>query len=219
MLVRQGFTVLLNCEPDIEVVGQAMDGDDAVAELSPDVVLTAIRARDQRHRGGPADQGIARGHAKVLVLTTFSLDEYVYEALRAGASGLLLKDGSDEGLARGVRVVAAGDALLPGRHASDDRVLPRDRRSPPGGEGPLRQPDGTGGRSAGSHRTGPMNAVIAERLVVAEQTVETHVSRILLKQNLRDRNQATIYAYEPGPVRPGGRGGPPGRAPVRRLLP
>ena len=136
MMVRQGFSVLLNTQPDIEVVGQAVDGLDAVAkvaELAPDVVLMDIRMPElggieatRRITDRPTPQ------IKVLVLTTFDLDEYVYEALRAGASGFLLKDASADQLAEAVRVVAAGDALLAPEHhqAPDRRVLPARRGAP-----------------------------------------------------------------------------------------
>lgn len=114
-MVRQGFTVLLNAQPGIEVVGQAVDGLDAVAkvaELAPDVVLMDIRMPELGGIEATRRITVATPHIKVLVLTTFDLDEYVYEALRAGASGFLLKDASAEQLAEAVRVVAAGDALL-----------------------------------------------------------------------------------------------------------
>ncbi|GHB06143.1 MULTISPECIES: response regulator [Streptomyces] len=210
MMVRQGFTVLLNAEPGIEVVGQAVDGLDAVgkvAELAPDVVLMDIRM--PRLGGIDATRSItgAPGSTvRVLVLTTFDLDEYVYEALRAGASGFLLKDASAAELARAVRVVAAGDALLApnitkrliaefSRVSSAPRAPSRDRVG-----------DLTGRETEvlSLVAQGLSNAEIAGRLVVAEQTVKTHVSRILVKLGLRDRTQAAVYAYESGLVRPAG---------------
>ncbi|MEU0936666.1 MULTISPECIES: response regulator transcription factor [unclassified Embleya] len=210
MMVRQGFTVLLNAEPDIEVVGQAVDGLDAVgqvAELAPDVVLMDIR---MPRLGGIEATGRITGSAgtatKVLVLTTFDLDEYVYEALRAGASGFLLKDASAEELAHAVRVVAAGDALLApnltkrligefSRLAGAPRVPLKDR------VGDLTERET---EVLSLIAQGLSNAEIAARLVVAEQTVKTHVGRILVKLGLRDRTQAAVYAYETGLIRPAG---------------
>ncbi|MEU6069264.1 MULTISPECIES: response regulator transcription factor [Streptomyces] len=209
-MVRQGFTVLLNTQPDIEVIGQAVDGRDAiskVAELNPDVVLMDIRMPELG--GIEATRRITMDDpaVKVLVLTTFDLDEYVYEALRAGASGFLLKDASADKLAEAVRVVAAGDALLaPGitrRLIAEFSRLDGSRRAP------LKQRVG----DLTERETevlaliaqGLSNAEIAERLVVAEQTVKTHVGRILVKLGLRDRTQAAVFAYESGLVRPGTR--------------
>ncbi|MGY5044575.1 response regulator [Streptomyces sp. 900105755] len=209
-MVRQGFTVLLNAQPGIEVVGQAVDGLDAVAkvaELTPDVVLMDIRMPELG--GIEATRRIVgeRPHIRVLVLTTFDLDEYVYEALRSGASGFLLKDASADKLAEAVRVVAAGDALLaPG---ITRRLITQ-----------FSQLDGGGVRAPLKARIadlteretevlaliaqGLSNAEIAARLVVAEQTVKTHVSRILVKLGLRDRTQAAVFAYESGLIRPSG---------------
>ncbi|MDI3407832.1 response regulator [Streptomyces cavernicola] len=208
MMVRQGFTVLLNAEPDIEVVGQAVDGADAVAkvtELAPDVVLMDIRMPELS--GIEATRRVMESGApvKVLVLTTFDLDEYVYEALRAGASGFLLKDASADQLAEAVRVVAAGDALLaPG---ITRRLIHEFARL-----GAPRAPTKTTLAGLTERETevlaliaqGLSNAEIAERLVVAEQTVKTHVGRILVKLGLRDRTQAAVFAYESGLVRPAG---------------
>ncbi|MER5493711.1 response regulator transcription factor [Streptomyces sp. NPDC002490] len=209
-MVRQGFTVLLNAEPGIEVVGQAADGAEAVAkvdELAPDVVLMDIRMPGLG--GIEATRRItssATTTARVLVLTTFDLDEYVYQALRAGASGFLLKDATAAELAHAVRVVAAGEALLApnvtrrliaefSRLSAEPRSLPRART------GNLTERET---QVLSLIARGLSNAEIAAHLVVADETVKTHVSRILLKQNLRDRTQAAIYAYESGLVRPGG---------------
>ncbi|MGC0418644.1 response regulator [Embleya sp. AB8] len=210
MMVRQGFTVLLNAEPDIEVVGQAVDGLDAlakVAELAPDVVLMDIRM--PRLGGIEATQRITTppdSDVKVLVLTTFDLDEYVYEALRAGASGFLLKDASAEELAQAVRVVAAGDALLAPNITK--RLIAEFSRMAGAPRAPLK--DRIGDLTERETEVlsliaqGLSNAEIAGRLVVAEQTVKTHVGRILVKLGLRDRTQAAVYAYETGLVRPAG---------------
>ncbi|MER6467361.1 response regulator transcription factor [Streptomyces collinus] len=208
-MVRQGFTVLLNTKPDIEVVGQAVDGRDAVAkgaELAPDVVLMDIRMPELG--GIEATRLITADHPgiRVLVLTTFDLDEYVYEALRAGAAGFLLKDASADQLAEAVRVVAAGDALLaPG---ITRRLIAEFSRLDGSPRPPLRQRVG----ELTERETevlaliaqGMSNAEIAGRLVVAEQTVKTHVGRILVKLGLRDRTQAAVFAYESGLVRPSG---------------
>ncbi|MEU9588484.1 response regulator transcription factor [Streptomyces sp. NPDC048193] len=208
-MVRQGFTVLLNTQPDIEVVGQAVDGLDAVAKvagLAPDVVLMDIRMPELG--GIEATRRItgATPQIRVLVLTTFDLDEYVYEALRAGASGFLLKDASADQLAEAVRVVAAGDALLaPG---ITRRLLNEFSRLREGPRAPLKER--VGGLTERETEVltliaqGLSNAEIATRLVVAEQTVKTHVGRILVKLGLRDRTQAAVFAYESGLVRPSG---------------
>ncbi|MEU0051556.1 response regulator transcription factor [Streptomyces sp. NPDC006309] len=206
-MVRQGFTVLLDMKPDIDVIGQAVDGRDAiarVAELVPDVVLMDIRMPGLG--GIEATRRITADHPgiRVLMLTTFDLDEYVYEALRAGASGFLLKDASADQLAEAVRVVAAGDALLaPG---ITRRLIAEFSRLDGSPRPPLRQRVG----ELTDRETevlaliaqGLSNAEIAGRLVVAEQTVKTHVGRILLKLGLRDRTQAAVFAYESGLIRP-----------------
>ncbi|MGW1988687.1 response regulator [Embleya sp. NPDC001921] len=210
MMVRQGFTVLLNAEPDIEVVGQAVDGLDAVgrvAELAPDVVLMDIRM--PRLGGIEATRrvtGAGDGSVKVLVLTTFDLDEYVYEALRAGASGFLLKDASAEELAHAVRVVAAGDALLAPNITK--RLITEFSRLGGAPRTPLKERLGDLTERETEVLSliaqGLSNAEIAGTLVVAEQTVKTHVGRILIKLGLRDRTQAAVYAYESGLIRPTG---------------
>ncbi|MER7730851.1 response regulator transcription factor [Streptomyces erythrochromogenes] len=209
MMVRQGFTVLLNAQPDIEVVGQAVDGADAVAkvaELAPDVVLMDIRMPGMG--GIEATSVITRvpgAEVKVLVLTTFDLDEYVYEALRAGASGFLLKDASADQLAEAVRVVAAGEALLSPNITK--RLITEFSRL-----GAPRAPSRARIDVLTERETevlsliaqGLSNAEISEHLVLAEQTVKTHVSRILVKLGLRDRTQAAVFAYESGLIRPAG---------------
>ncbi|GAB2583388.1 response regulator transcription factor [Streptomyces capparidis] len=208
-MVREGFSVLLNAQPGIEVVGEAVDGLDAVAkaeQLRPDVVLMDVRMPNldgieatRRLAGRPGDQ------VRVLVLTTFDLDDYVYEALRAGASGFLLKDASARQLAEAVRVVAAGEALL--APAVTKRLIAEfSRLGTPRGPRRQRLEELTERETEvlALIAQGLSNAEIAARLVVAEQTVKTHVSRILVKLGLRDRTQAAVYAYEAGLVTPGG---------------
>ncbi|MFI7895499.1 response regulator [Streptomyces sp. CACIS-1.16CA] len=210
MMVRQGFTVLLNAEPDIEVVGQAVNGLDAidkVAELAPDVVLMDIRMPElggiEATRRITSPEGST---VKVLVLTTFDLDEYVYEALRAGASGFLLKDASADELAHAVRVVASGDALLSPNITK--RLIVEFSRTAGVPRAPLKERVGDLTERETEVLTliagGLSNAEIARQLIVAEQTVKTHVGRILVKLGLRDRTQAAVFAYESGLVRPGG---------------
>ncbi|MFB7643259.1 response regulator [Streptomyces sp. NPDC058961] len=208
MMVRQGFTVLLNAEPDIEVVGQAVNGLEAVArtaELAPDVVLMDIRMPELG--GIEATRRITEvpgSPVKVLVLTTFDLDEYVYEALRAGASGFLLKDASADELAHAVRVVAAGEALLAPNITK--RLIVEFSRISQAPRAPLKERVG----ALTERETevlaliaqGLSNAEIAGALVLAEQTVKTHVSRILVKLGVRDRTQAAVYAYESRLVTP-----------------
>ncbi|MGV0094897.1 response regulator [Streptomyces californicus] len=210
MMVRQGFSFLLNAEPDIEVVGQAVNGLDAVdkvAELAPDVVLMDIRMPELG--GIEATRRITapeESTAKVLILTTFDLDEYVYEALRAGASGFLLKDASADELAHAVRVVAAGDALLSPNITK--RLIMEFSRTAGAPRAPLKARTGDLTERETEVLTlvagGLSNAEIARQLIVAEQTVKTHVGRILVKLGVRDRTQAAVFAYESGLVRPGG---------------
>ncbi|MFF0309501.1 response regulator [Streptosporangium sp. NPDC004379] len=206
-MVRTGFTVFLGSQPDIEVVGEAADGREAVArtaELRPDVVLMDVRM--------PVMDGLAATRAileadgpkpKVLILTTFDLDDYVYEALRAGASGFLLKDASAQQLAEAVRVVASGDALL--APSVTRRLISEFARVGP--RRPRARPADITERETEVLTLiaqGRSNQEIAGQLVLSEQTVKTHVGRILAKLGLRDRAQAIVYAYESGLVRPGG---------------
>jgi DNA-binding NarL/FixJ family response regulator len=218
-MVREGLSVLLNAQPDIEVAGQAADGQEAVrkvAEVRPDVVLMDVRmpvlngleATRLIVGGGSAAGAAARAPGvavpKVLILTTFNLDEYVYQALRAGASGFLLKDASAGQLAEAVRVVAAGDALLA---PSVTRRLIGEFARLGAPKGPSRdRVDQLTERETevlALVAQGLSNAEIAAHLVVAEQTVKTHVSRMLTKLGLRDRAQAVVFAYETGLVRAG----------------
>ncbi|MCM1974106.1 response regulator transcription factor [Streptomyces sp. NPDC002812] len=209
MMVRQGFTVLLDAQPDIEVVGQAVDGAEAVAkvaELVPDVVLMDIRMPGM---GGieatSLITGVPGSAVKVLVLTTFDLDEYVYEALRAGASGFLLKDASADQLAEAVRVIAAGEALL-APNITKRLITEFSRLGAPRAPSKARIDELTERETEvlSLVAQGMSNAEIAEHLILAEQTVKTHVGRILVKLGLRDRTQAAVFAYETGLIRPTG---------------
>ncbi|MDX3798169.1 response regulator transcription factor [Streptomyces sp. AK04-3B] len=210
MMVREGFSVLLNAMPDIEVVGEAVNGREAVhrvRELAPDVVLMDIRMPELNGIEATREIVAADGTAKVLVLTTFDLDEYVYQALRAGASGFLLKDASARQLADGVRVVAAGEALLA---PSVTRRLITEFSKLSDTPGSVRAAVQASYGDLTERETevlvliaqGLSNAEIAERLVVAESTIKTHVSRILVKLGLRDRTQAAVFAYEARLVTP-----------------
>ncbi|MFE5340415.1 response regulator [Isoptericola sp. NPDC056578] len=208
-MVREAFSVLLGVQPDVEVVATAADGAEAVArarELRPDVVVMDIRMPGtngiEATRQIVGDPDLA---AKILVLTTFDLDEYVYEALRAGASGFLLKEASGAQLADAVRVVAAGDALL-SPEITRRLITEFSRLSGPGRPVPGARVEALTGRETEvltCVAQGLSNAEIAAELVVAEQTVKTHVGSILAKLQLRDRTQAAVYAYESGLVAPG----------------
>jgi DNA-binding NarL/FixJ family response regulator len=210
MMVREGFSVLLNAMPGIEVVGEAVNGREAVAkvrELAPDVVLMDIRMPELNGIEATREIVAADGAAKVLVLTTFDLDEYVYQALRAGASGFLLKDASARQLADGVRVVASGEALL--APSVTRRLITEFSKL---SDKPALMPSAQAAYGDLTDREtevlvliaqGLSNSEIAERLVVAESTIKTHVSRILVKLGLRDRTQAAVFAYEARLVTPG----------------
>jgi DNA-binding NarL/FixJ family response regulator len=207
-MVRSGFSVLLNAQPDIEVIGEAVNGQEAIAraaELRPDVILMDVRMPVLDGLHATREITAMPDPPKILVLTTFDLDDYVYEALRAGASGFLLKDASANELANAVRLVAAGDALLaPGvtRRLIAEFARMGGPRSPT-----RKQIDGLTERESevlALVARGMSNAEIADHLVVAEQTIKTHVGRILMKLGLRDRTQAVVLAYESGLVHPGG---------------
>jgi len=208
-MVRAGFRMILEAQPDLEVVGEAADGRQAVEaarRLRPDVVLMDIRMplmdgiEATRRLAGPG----VTDPVQVLVLTTFDLDEYVFEALRAGASGFLLKDLPREELVRAVRVVAAGEALLAPRVTR--RLIEEFARRPASAE---HRPETLGALTAREHEVlgllarGHSNAEIAAELVISEQTVKTHVGNVLAKLGLRDRIQAVILAYEVGLIQPG----------------
>jgi DNA-binding NarL/FixJ family response regulator len=207
-MVRSGFTVLLNAQPDIQVIGEAVNGQEAVAHaagLRPDVILMDVRMPVLDGLQATREITAMPDPPKILVLTTFDLDDYVYEALRSGASGFLLKDASARELADAVRLVAAGDALLaPGvtRRLIAEFARMGAPRSPT-----RKHLDGLTERESevlALVARGMSNGEIAGHLVVAEQTVKTHVSRILMKLGLRDRTQAVVLAYETGLVHPGG---------------
>ena len=209
-LVRAGFRMILESETAIEIVGEASDGLealDAVRECAPDVVLMDIRMPNldgleaTRRIVGDGSAG-----PRVLMLTTFDLDEYVYEALRAGASGFLLKDTPPEQLVTAIEVIASGDALL--SPTITKRVIEEFIRRPPSTMAVSLPPalDDLTARELevlGFMARGLSNAEIAKDLFVSETTVKTHVARILMKLNLRDRVQAVVYAYESGLVQPG----------------
>jgi DNA-binding NarL/FixJ family response regulator len=206
-LVRAGFRAILEGQPDLDVVGEASDGDEAVAnarELRPDVVLMDVRMPGVD--GIEATKRLLTDHdaPRVLMLTTFDLDEYLYDAMKAGASGFLLKDAPRDQLIGAVRTVAAGDALLAPalvRRLVEDFVS----RPPPGSRAPV-ELDGLTEREVDVLTLiarGLSNAEIASTLFVSEATVRTHVTHILAKLDLRDRVQAVVVAYESGLVRPG----------------
>ena len=202
-LMRAGFRMILEAQPDIEVVAEAADGLEAVAvaeRVRPDVILMDIR---MPHLDGVEATRRLTGQ-RVLILTTFDLDEYVVETLRAGASGFLVKDAPPEDLVHAVRVVAAGDALLSPRVTRQllDSVvarLPAPRAAPAA----LDELTEREREVLVLIARGLSNAEIARTLVVSEATVKTHVSHVLLKLGLRDRTQAVVLAYETGLVRPG----------------
>jgi DNA-binding NarL/FixJ family response regulator len=211
-MVREGFAAVLAAQPGLLVAGQAADGAEAVRQarrLQPDVILMDVRmpvtdgleaTRQILAAAGPAGP-------RVLMLTTFDLDDYVYEALRYGASGFLLKDATAAELVRAVRVVAAGDALLAPsvtrRLIADFARRPRPDPPPPAALGALTQRET---EVLGLIARGLSNAEISAALVIAQQTTKTYVGRILAKLGLRDRAQAVVLAYETGLVTPGGPG-------------
>jgi DNA-binding NarL/FixJ family response regulator len=209
-MVREGFGALLAAQPDLIVVGDAADGAQAVAQArrtDPDVVLMDVRmpvmnGLEATRRLLDLPPGAHR--PSVLMLTTFDLDDYVYEALRAGASGFLLKDARAAELVHAVRVVAAGDALLAPsvtrRLIADFATRPHGARTRPVVLDTLTPREL---EVLGLVARGRSNVEIADALVVAEQTVKTHVGRVLSKLNLRDRVQAVVFAYESGLVVPG----------------
>src|SRR5215216_273968 len=225
-LVRAGFRMILDAEEDIEVVGEASDGEQAVfsaAQFNPDVILMDVRMPNmdgieatrkivsaETNGASPESDDVdpALDRPRVLMLTTFELDEYVYESLRAGASGFLLKDVPADQLVAGIRVVAEGEALLAPsvtkRLISDfsaARAAKAKEENPPAGLAELTTREMEVFKLIAR---GMSNHEIATELVVSETTVKTHVARILMKLGLRDRVQAVVLAYESGLVQPGG---------------
>jgi DNA-binding NarL/FixJ family response regulator/class 3 adenylate cyclase len=210
-LVRAGFRMILDAESDVDVVGEASSGAEAVAEvrrLRPDIVLMDVRMPEmdgiEATRQLLADDGVV---TKVVMLTTFDMDEYVYEALRAGASGFLLKDVPPEQLVDGIRAVGSGDALL--APSITKRVIEEFIRRPPETAGTAKTAPPELAELTGRElevlkqvARGLSNAEIAKELFVSDTTVKTHVSRILMKLGLRDRVQAVVFAYESGVVGP-----------------
>jgi DNA-binding NarL/FixJ family response regulator len=199
--------MILDAQKDVEVVGEASDGREAVAqarELDPDVVLMDIRMPELDGLEATRQLVSGDGSARVLMLTTFDLDEYVYEAMKAGASGFLLKDVRPEQLAEAVRVVAAGDSLL--APAITQRLIAEFVRRPPPGSGAPTELSELTERELEVLKLiarGLSNGEIASELFVSEATVKTHVTHVLSKLKLRDRVQAVVLAYESGLVLPG----------------
>jgi DNA-binding NarL/FixJ family response regulator len=208
-LVRAGFRMILDAEDDLDVIGEASDGAEAVRmarELRPDVVLMDIRMPELD--GIEATRRVAElgtdPPVRVLMLTTFDLNEYVYEALRAGASGFLLKDVPPEQLAAGIRIVAQGEALL--APSITKRLIQEFARATPAAPTPPKGLDELTARELEVFKLvarGLSNAEIAQELIVSETTVKTHVARVLMKLDLRDRVQAVVLAYESGVAVPG----------------
>jgi DNA-binding NarL/FixJ family response regulator len=206
-VVRAGFAALLDTQPDFTVVGTASDGAEAVKisrELRPDVVLMDVRMPGTDGIEATRQLTAVENGPHVIILTTFDLDEYVYDALRAGASGFLLKDVTGERLFDAVRVVAVGEALL--APAVTRRLISEFARLRPAAPVPPAAVAELTPRETEVLRLlaeGLSNPEIADRLVITEETVKTHVSRVLHKLALRDRAQAVVLAYESGLVRPG----------------
>jgi DNA-binding NarL/FixJ family response regulator len=209
-MVRAGFRMIIDGEPDIEVVGEAEDGDRVqlvVAETRPDVVLMDVQM--PRVDGISATRRLAElpfeALPRVLILTTFERDDYIQDALRAGASGFLLKNAPPEELIRAIQVVAAGDALL--APSVTRRMIERWLEGP--APAPFQPPDALARLTEREVEVlallarGCSNAEIADRMVISATTVKTHVSNLLGKLQLRDRIQAVVFAYEHGVVRPG----------------
>ena len=209
-MVREGFAAVLTAQPGLQVVGQAADGADAVRQvrhLEPDVVLMDVRMPVMDGLQATREiLGAGAGSAlpRVLMLTTFDLDDYVYAALRAGASGFLLKDATAAELVAAVRVVAAGEALLAPsvtrRLIADFARQRQPDQAPPPALDALTQRET---EVLGLIARGLSNTEISTALVIAEQTTKTYVGRILAKLNLRDRAQAVVVAYETGLITPG----------------
>jgi len=206
-LVRAGFRMILDAEEDLAVLGEASDGLEAVAmagRLEPDVVLMDIRELDGIQATRRIIEAAGERPVRVLMLTTFDLNEYVYEALRAGASGFLLKDVPPEQLVAGIRVISEGEALL--APSITKRLIQEFAAAGPAQVEPPRGLDELTSRELEVFKLlarGLSNAEIAHELIVSETTVKTHVARVLMKLGLRDRVQAVVLAYESGVAVPG----------------
>ncbi len=214
-LVREGLRMLLEAEPDLTVASEAGDGGQALTrarQLDPDVILMDVRMPQMNGIEATTRLVQAGCRARIVMLTTFNLDEYVYHALKAGASGFLLKDASREQLTGAVRAVAAGETLL--APAITRRLIEDFCSGPTPGTPATNAAGRLSERELGVVRLvaqGLSNAEIAARLYLSEATVKSHIARILAKLDLRDRVQVAVYAYEHGIVRPGHRTPPPGR--------
>jgi DNA-binding NarL/FixJ family response regulator len=214
-LVREGLRMLLEAEPDLAVAGEAGDGEQALTQarlLDPDVILMDVRMPGMNGIEATTRLVRAGSRARVLMLTTFDLDEYVYHALKAGASGFLLKDASREQLTGAVRAVASGETLL--APAITQRLIEDFCNGPAPGSPAADAADGLSERELEVVRLvarGQSNAEIAAGLFLSEATVKSHVARILAKLGVRDRVQVAVYAYERGIVRPGRDTPPAGR--------
>ena len=205
-MVRAGFSALLNAQPDIEVVGLAADGEEClrvVAELAPDVVLMDVRMPVLDGISATRELSASAPATRILMLTTFDVDDYVFDALSAGAAGFLLKDALPEELVHAVRVIAAGDALL--SPSITRRMIAQFAAQKP------RAPRAAAALGALTERErevlvllgqGRSNSEIADALFIAEQTVKTHVGKVLGKIGARDRVQAVIFAYDAGLAEP-----------------
>jgi len=212
-MVRAGFAMILDAHPDIEVVGEAGDGEQAIAEsdrLAPDVIVMDIQMPNLDGVSATrAILGERQEAPRVLVVTTFDIDEYIYEALRAGASGFLLKNAPPEELVQAIRVVAAGDSLLAPKVTK--RVIEAfcQRPNPTAPPTELKELTAREREVLELVARGLSNSEIAERLFVGHGTVKTHVGRILMKLHLNDRIQAVVLAYETGLITPGQSTPPP----------
>ena len=206
-LVREGLRMLLEAEPDLAVAGEAGDGGQALAQarlLDPDVILMDVRMPGMNGIEASARLVQAGARARILMLTTFNLDEYVYHALKAGASGFLLKDASREHLTGAVRAVSAGETLL--APAITQRLIENFCNGPAPSAPAAGPAEHLSQRELGVVRLvaqGLSNAEIAAGLYLSEATIKSHIARILAKLGLRDRVQVAVYAYEHGIVRPG----------------
>jgi DNA-binding NarL/FixJ family response regulator len=218
-LVREGLRMLLEAEPDFAVSGEAADGNQVLAQarlLDPDVILMDVRMPQMN--GIEATTRLVQGgtRSRILMLTTFNLDEYVYHALKAGASGFLLKDASRDQLAGAVRAVSAGETLL--APAITRQLIEDFCGGPAPGTLTTGAVGGLSEREMGVVRLvaqGMSNAEMAASLYLSEATIKSHMTRILAKLDLRDRVQIAVYAYEHGIVRPGHGTPPSGRGPAR----